>query len=376
MVVLGNAPEIVGPEDGDYIVARHPLGSDLDGIVIAAVVLDLRTHSVEELAATRRMSALAQAPALLVSAFPPTEETMDTLRATDIVIVPASARAIARRLAVMVELGRRRLAIDMLRQFEDERRRFERLVALGTMVAGFAHEVRNPVAALRSIAEEVADELSEAGLHLPHIERMLRVLDRIEGLVRASLQFGRPATPRRGAHRPWTILSAALSAIGPRTRSSGGEIQIEVEPDLPDVLCDEGQIAQVLVILLNNALDAVGTSDRVTLRATRPRADEDSLGVKLGKMHDPTAWVQLDVADDGPGISPDIIGQIFDPFFTTKAAGTGLGLSIAQQVVGENQSRLEVSSRRGGPTTFTLLVPVVGNDEPRDSTRRGHRSDG
>ncbi len=71
------------------------------------------------------------------------------------------------------------------------------------------------------------------------------------------------------------------------------------------------------------------------------------------------ALIRFDVADDGPGIRPDIIARIFDPFFTTKASGTGLGLSIAQQLVTENGGRVEVVSPAGGPTTFTLLVPIA-----------------
>jgi two-component system, NtrC family, sensor histidine kinase HydH len=229
---------------------------------------------------------------------------------------------------------------------EAERRRFEHLAAMGTMVAGFAHEVRNPVAALRSITEELAEEVASAGLELPHPSRMLRVLGRIERLVRTSLQFGRPAVPRRAFHRPWTLCSAALAGVAPRTIAAGHELHVEMEPDLPDVLVDDGQVVQALVILLDNALDAALSTQGVTLRAGRtPRAP---------------AMVRFEVIDDGPGIAPSDISRIFDPFFTTKPTGTGLGLSIAQQIVNENGGKLTVSSGRGAPTVFSLLVPTTG----------------
>jgi two-component system sensor histidine kinase HydH len=237
-----------------------------------------------------------------------------------------------------------------------DRERLERLAAIGTMVAGFAHEVRNPVAALRSLAESLADDLADAQIDLPHVSRMLQVLERMERLVRTSLQFGRPAAPRRAHHRPWTIVSNALGEVGARVRPLGGEIRIEVEPDLPDVYVDDAQLIQVLVILLNNALDAVGLPARVLVRATLAPADagerrrDDSLPVR--------PRVRFEVCDDGPGIPPEIVGRIFDPFFTTKASGTGLGLSIAQHIVSENGSSIDVTSARGGPTTFRILVPT------------------
>jgi len=247
-------------------------------------------------------------------------------------------------------------------ELELERRRLERLAAMGTMVSGFAHEVRNPMASLRSIAESLNDELKEANLVLPHVGRMLGVIDRVERLVRTSLRFGRPSPPHAASHRPWTILSAAVSAMLPRTLALGGELNVEVEPDLPDVFVDDGQIVQVLVILLSNAFDATGRPPGVLLRADLARTNLDG---RARKSEPPLASaVRFAVRDDGPGIEPGIVERIFDPFFTTKAAGTGLGLSIAQQLATENAARIEVRSSPGGPTTFSVLVPIAAPEEP------------
>ncbi len=245
------------------------------------------------------------------------------------------------------------------KQRETERARFERLAAMGTMVAGFAHEVRNPVAAMRSIAEELAEELRDVGVTMPHVRLMLQMVERIERLVTTSLQFGRPAVPKLAPQRPWVIAASAIAQLGPRLRGvpGGNELQVEAEPDLPDVNVDERQIAQALVILLHNALDATGTATRVMLRVRRTRSTEQELG---GRKSDPPvpASVRFDVIDDGPGIAPDIFGRIFDPFFTTKPSGTGLGLSIAQQIVSENGARLEVASTPGTTTSFCIIVPA------------------
>jgi two-component system, NtrC family, sensor histidine kinase HydH len=242
------------------------------------------------------------------------------------------------------------------REREEERQRFEKLVAVATMVAGFAHEIRNPVAALRSIAEELDEELSAAGLGLPHAHRMLQVLERIERLVKSSLQFGCPPDPNRRLHSPGSIVTLAISGVAPRVRATGDAIRVEVAPDLPRLSCDEEQVAQALVILLDNAIEATGRPSRVLLRACRGRGPEPG---RARESQPPAAieWVRFEVIDDGPGIAPDAQGRIFDPFFTTKPSGTGLGLSIAQQLVGKNKGRLEVRSQRGGPTTFVLSFP-------------------
>lgn len=245
---------------------------------------------------------------------------------------------------------------------EAERSRFERLAAMGTMVAGFAHEVRNPVAAMRSIAEELAEELRDMGVATPHVGLLLQMVERVERLVRTSLQFGRPAVPKRAPQRPWIIAAGALAQLRSRLREPDGDIAVEAEPDLPDVFVDERQLVQVLVILLNNALDATGAASRVILRIrSGRRQDRESRG---RGSEPPSPAVRFDVIDDGPGISPAHIGQIFDPFFTTKASGTGLGLSIAQQIVNENSCRIEVSSTPGVATVFSVFVPATVPSAP------------
>jgi len=241
------------------------------------------------------------------------------------------------------------------KQRVEERARFERLAAMGTMVAGFAHEVRNPVAAMRSIAEELDEELRDSGVTTPHVALMLRMLERIERLVRTSLQFGRPAAPKRSPQRPWLIVQFALAELRPRLRGLGGELVVEIDDDLPSVNVDEKQIAQALVVLLNNALDATSEPGRVTVRVTRERRGDD-----LHSDAPPPSTVRFEVKDDGAGIAPEIFTRIFDPFFTTKPTGTGLGLSIAQQIVSENGARLEVTSNPAVATTFAIVIATSG----------------
>jgi signal transduction histidine kinase len=354
LAVVGDLPELTPSLLPD--VLRFPQES-LDALTedtrdFSAIAIDLRDVERWTSRAERR-----DTPLVLVT--PSRNEPESAIDVDDIIVVPVSRFSFGRRLRLVVDLGRTRSALDTLlredKEREEERRRFEHLAAMGTMVAGFAHEIRNPVAALRSIAEELGEELASAGLALPHAKRMLVILERMERLVRTSLQFGRPAAPRRAAHRPWALCSAALSGVAARTLPTGQHLRVEVESDLPDVFVDEGQIVQALVILLDNALDAAGSPRGVLVRLTRDVSTD-------------LPAVRFEVIDDGPGIAPADLSRIFDPFFTTKATGTGLGLSIAQQVVRENGARIEVSSVPGAPTCFAILITC----RPGSSDRGPH----
>ncbi|MFO0738451.1 MAG: ATP-binding protein [Labilithrix sp.] len=338
--------------------ARMGPRDPIPNVEFVAAVFDLRAAAVADFSVVR--AHLGDVPLLLISDLAIPESTISLLRANDTFVLGiTSAAALERRLAIFLELGRARGRRADEERFDAERQRFERLAAMGTMVAGFAHEVRNPVAALRSLCEELRDE----GISLPHVGLMLQMVERIERLVRTSLQFGRPAAPKRSPRRPTAITASALSELRARLRAHT-DIPVEAEAGLPDVNVDDRQIAQALVILLNNALDATGgTPSRVLLRV---RKNTSTAGVAPGTSDRAHPTIRFEVIDDGPGISAANLSRIFDPFFTTKPSGTGLGLSIAQQIVNENGARLEVESNPGGRTAFTIVLPVDPSGETRD----------
>lgn len=333
--------------------------TDVGGTIVAS-----NTCSAQILAATRPLQGQS-AESVLGLAGPPIELLGDEcMRVMDHRSVLGGADV-----DITLTLGQLGAELDdgfflIFRDLHDEKRRaaertrFEHLAALGTMVAGFAHEIRNPVAALRSIAEELQEDPDIASLSLPHIGRMLRVLERMERLVKTSLQFGRPAPARAAVHRPWTVCSAGLAGVSARTMGAGEQVRVELEPDLPDIMVDHGQLAQVLVVLLDNALDAVASPGDVLLRVSRTRPRDVEIALRRGSQPPSSPSVRFEVVDAGPGIAPGMEQRIFDPFFTTRPGGTGLGLSIAKQLVLENRGRIEVTSIRD-PTTLTVLLPAV-----------------
>ncbi|HEU4538588.1 MAG TPA: ATP-binding protein, partial [Polyangiaceae bacterium] len=174
-----------------------------------------------------------------------------------------------------------------------------------------------------------------------------RLVRRIEGLVRSSLQLGAPSAALRRPHDPADLIEAAVEGLAPRWKRAGGvAMRPAIEPGLPRVLADEDQIVQVLSVLLNNALDAADGAAHVAVRARRA---EGSAG---------GAAVAIDVEDGGPGIAPEVLRRVFDPFFTTKPRGTGLGLSIALRLVRENRGQIHIRPRAGGGTVVSVELPA------------------
>lgn len=244
-------------------------------------------------------------------------------------------------------------------QFEIDVRRVERLAAIGTMVAGFAHEIRNPVTTLRLLTEVLRADAPEVDPAQEYLSRMMLQIERIERLVKTSLQFGRPVAPRRAERSAAAIVTSALEAMAGRLNGvAGGPLRTEIDAGLGAVFADDAQIAQILVILLDNALDAAGRAERVTLRARASAANDAVL---------------FEVVDKGPGIPQWVMNRIFDPFFTTKPNGTGLGLSIAQQLVHENRGRIEASSVEGSGATFTVIIPRTQPDDAAQPGAVRHR---
>jgi signal transduction histidine kinase len=230
------------------------------------------------------------------------------------------------------------------RQHEIDLRRLKGMNALGQMAAGFAHEVRNPLAAMRSLAEALKGEMAPDDPRTEYPTRMLNLTQRIEHLVKDALRFGRPKAPCFKMHLPQQLIADALETLAPRL-GRGPRPQIDIENDLPFVRVDDSQAVEIFVNLIDNAIDACGSADQVRLN--------------VYIHHEATIrFLRFDVVDNGPGMSDDVLQRVFQPFFTTKASGTGLGLAIAQRLARENGGDLFATSIANTATTFSLVLPL------------------
>jgi two-component system, NtrC family, sensor histidine kinase HydH len=227
-------------------------------------------------------------------------------------------------------------------RLQTELRRSERLAALGKLLAGVAHEVRNPLAGIRSTAQ--LWQRGVLGLDDESLGGLVHEVDRLEEIVSRLLQFSRAdAQELAPGDINAVVAEAARLASGP-AELNDVRIEVDLEADLPPVAMASPALLQVFRNLTTNAIHAMQTGG--TLRLTTRR--------------DPTRHaVQALVTDSGPGLAPDVIGHMFEPFFTTKSEGTGLGLAIAREIALAHHGDLGARNRTEGPgAVFTLTLPV------------------
>jgi signal transduction histidine kinase len=226
--------------------------------------------------------------------------------------------------------------------------RQEKLAALGMLAAGVAHEIRNPLTAIKAALFLQKKGLKSGSPQSADAEVVEREILRLERIVNDFLRFARPAEPDLAlvpAQQPLDdvqrLFAAEFAAAG---------IRLVLESSVADsIRVDVGQIEQVLINLVKNAAESIGRNGTITLRSRRDR-------VALAQRE--TEVVILEVADTGKGISPQVGKRLFDPFFTTKDDGTGLGLSIAARIVEKHGGALQYRSRPNHGSTFGVVLPV------------------
>jgi signal transduction histidine kinase len=234
----------------------------------------------------------------------------------------------------------------------------DRLAVLGQMAAGLAHEIRNPLGAIKGAAQLLADPPEESSLDPASREFLgiiLEEVDRLDRVVGSVLDLSRSHT---GAAVPTDVNAIVRRTLQILSAEPGGEelkIELALDPSLPRVAIDPEQLRQVLMNLLRNASQAMKGRGKVVVstrvrfgRGTRPGA---------GASDDP--FVEVTVADNGPGISAKVLENLFMPFFTTKEKGTGLGLAISQRIVQNAGGRIEVRSYEGKGSTFAVILPAA-----------------
>ena len=232
--------------------------------------------------------------------------------------------------------------------------RQEKLASLGVLAAGVAHEIRNPLTAIKArlfTLKKTLGERSTAALEAANL--IEREITRLERIVRDVLMFARPAKPRRETISAMSLLKELRDLTNAQLESANIEIALEDSCNTT-IQGDPNQLKQVLLNLIRNSAESIGERGKITLRAASGR-------VSLGGH--PTVVAILEVVDTGKGIPADVQKRLFDPFYTTKPAGTGLGLSIAARIVEQHGGALRYQTEVGRGTTFGILLPLKPTDE-------------
>ena len=237
-------------------------------------------------------------------------------------------------------------------RLQTDLRRSERLAALGKLLAGVAHEVRNPLAGIRSTAQ--LWQRGVVGLDEESLGGLVHEVDRLEEIVSRLLQFSRADGQDLAAGDINAVLTeAARLAAGPAL-AKGVRVEVDLDPDLPQIAMAPSALLQVFRNLTTNALQAMNAGGALRLTSRRDPSRRS---------------IQASVADTGPGLAPEALKHLFEPFYTTKAEGTGLGLAIAREIALAHRGELHAANRPDhAGAVFTLTLPVAtlaSNGEPR-----------
>ncbi len=247
-------------------------------------------------------------------------------------------------------------------QAYDRMRERERLAALGEMAAGLAHEIRNPLGAIKGAAQLLAPPVREGTTSVPAAgdEFLGIIVEEVNRLNRVVSQFLDYARPDRGEREVLDVNEQVKKCAQLLRQEEGADkidVQLGLDESLPPARGHSEQIRQVLLNLGLNALQAMGEGGGRLQIETRLRR-----GARRGE---PTSFLEVRFRDSGPGIAPSALKSIFLPFYTTKEKGTGLGLAICQRIVESHGGTIEVRSRPGAGTTFTVLLPISDESTSR-----------
>ncbi len=235
---------------------------------------------------------------------------------------------------------------ENLQNHIDEKVRADRLVTLGTLAAGIAHEVRNPLEAIKGAAQVIEKSGTD-----PTVQKFTRIIKdevtELDGFLEGFLRFARPAPLALESLDVGELAGETLVLLEPLCGDHGITLMRELADPLPTVTADPHQLKQVLMNLCLNAIQAMpgGGTLTVTARAA---------------VQDGRNGVELQVRDTGTGMTESIRREVFEPFFTTKAGGSGLGLAVSRSIVERHGGRISMTTEEGRGTAVTVWLPEAG----------------
>ncbi len=244
------------------------------------------------------------------------------------------------------------IAIENARLFEDLKRsksyirRADRLASLGTLTAGLAHEIRNPLVAIKTFTHLLPERIDDQEFRDKFLQIASGEVDRISSLVTELLDFARTSDPKFEMENINIILDGMTLLVSTEANKKQITVNKTYDSNLPFVQVDREQMKQVFLNILLNAVEATPEMGKITV------------GTRAFLKPGGEPFVQIEFTDTGSGIPPDQLEEIFNPFFTTKRTGSGLGLSISNQIVQDHKGYIDVESQVGKGSSFFVNLPV------------------
>ncbi|KKB38274.1 transporter substrate-binding domain-containing protein [Bacillus thermotolerans] len=223
----------------------------------------------------------------------------------------------------------------------------EKMRALGQLVAGVAHEIRNPLTSMKTFIDLLPYKYEDVRFREELIKHVPEALRRMNKIVESLLDYARPKFPKKKMLGAGRFIQSVVAIIEPTMKKQQVRLSLDIEQDDP-IVCDPDQLKQVLLNLLLNALDAMEEAEEKKLTISTERKDDITF---------------VHVTDSGMGMDKEDISHIFEPFYTTKPHGVGLGLTLCYQWIKENDGDMQIESMKGKGTTFTIALPAKWEEE-------------
>lgn len=237
--------------------------------------------------------------------------------------------------------------LSEIRRLEDEVRRREKLAAIGSLAAGVAHEIRNPLSSIKGYATYFGSRFAEGSEDRSAARIMVQEVDRLNRVITDLIGLARPSDLSLKQVKPESLAENVLRLIMPDAARKNIDLRFAAADDLPQATIDPDRITQALLNVCLNSLDAMENGGVLTISV-----DTDT------KSREGTPLLRFKIRDTGSGISQEHLTTIFDPYFTTKSQGTGLGLAIVHKIVEAHGGETKVQSAEGEGTEIAIILPL------------------
>ncbi len=245
--------------------------------------------------------------------------------------------------------------ISLIKQMQSEVIRMDRLASLGVLASGIAHEIKNPLAGIKALAQACDEEFTTKDPRREYLSRIVRQVNRLDSLLKTFFAYARPKPPDQRLHYLPEIMQEVFNLVKKKMSVKGIEYKEIVDDSLEPVLVDSQQIQQVFLNLILNAIEAMESGGTLSIMFS-PYIKNSNDGHHTVEV-DGLSFISTVISDTGEGIDADKLETIFDPFYTTKPNGLGLGLSIVYRIVKEHDGEINVTSEKNKGTSFTILLP-------------------
>ena len=234
-------------------------------------------------------------------------------------------------------------------RIQEEILKMDRLVSLGKLASGIAHEIRNPLAGIKTTAQALGEEMSKEDPKREYLNRITKEIDRLNELLKTFFSFAKPQTLHLVPCHIKEIINAIIPFLIKEIADKGIRFFEAYHPQLPKIRVDKIQMHQAFLNLFLNAIQAMPNGGELKIEAN-PVVPPSLDGSRQN-------YIKVVVSDSGKGIPPQILPKIFDPFFTTKPKGIGLGLSITYQIIKKHGGTIKVDSQWERGTSFVINLP-------------------